>query len=252
MFERFHHVIVDRRYRDAEFVMDATIRFSVETVHRKDRDSLLGKLCECIFDQQCRLPCVELLLLPGAARDVAIIEQGKVADPPISPARFVYQQVARNPDQVATRISKFGQASAGGCFQEDLVQEIFRLFLANPVFQIGGQASAFPAIEDFKCPLRAGLTTGRARICRSLEISDPPGNGGLCHAGNEVATACPVRRSNGQANFQVCAAVRGARPLDRLGRRACNGPACMISGEKFSRGHCQHSMPRSCTLDVGN
>ena len=70
MRQRFHHVIIDCRQRDAQLLVDLAVGLFLEAVHPEDARRFLGQLLQRLLEAPGRLFHLNSVFLLGAARRI--------------------------------------------------------------------------------------------------------------------------------------------------------------------------------------
>lgn len=98
MRQRFHHVIVDCRQRDAQFVVDLAVGFLLEAVHPENTRRFFGQLRQSLLEKPAGLCYLNPVFLLGAARRIGVLDQWHRSDTAFLSADFIDQQVASDPE----------------------------------------------------------------------------------------------------------------------------------------------------------
>ena len=98
MRERFHHVIIDCRQRDAQLLVDLAVGFFLEAVHPEDARRFVGQLRQRGLEAPGRLFHLNSVFLLGAARRIGVFDQWHRLDTAFLSAGFIDQQIASDPE----------------------------------------------------------------------------------------------------------------------------------------------------------
>nr|WP_291168653.1 hypothetical protein [Erythrobacter sp.] len=148
MRERFHHVILHRRPRDAQFLVDLAVAAVFGPAHRKDAFRSLRKRGESLFERQKQLLQLHMRLLVGSAFWLAALMKLDRSDPRAPAPCSIDQYRLSDTAEKAAWIEQMRQLRAQRRPHENFVDEIVDVLRLRTSTQKPAHRIALGAIES--------------------------------------------------------------------------------------------------------